>query len=519
VFKQTKPSLPALLRLLRFLLPCLALLALTLSPPPAAQAHPLGNFSVNTYSRLELSAGQLRLLYLVDMAEIPTFQERTTIDADGDDNLSQSEQDRYLSTQATNLAGRLALTINGRPIPLQLQEQSLTFSPGQGGLDIQRISLQLTAALSDGESWQGQYQDGNYQDRLGWREIVIQARPGTTLLESSAPAASLSQELRQYPEDLLQSPINVRTATFRLATAASALNPVTKGDATNAETAGQNRYSQDQFAELINLPILGPGALLLALLASFGWGAAHAFTPGHGKTVVAAYLVGSRGTARHALFLGLTTTITHTLGVFVLGLLVLFASRYILPETLYPWLGVLSGILVVSIGLSMFGRRLRLWLHPFLTPHTHDPHHHDHQHDHDHPHTTSDHSSLVTHHDHSHLPPGANGTPVTWRSLLALGISGGLLPCPSALIMMLGAIALQRVGFGLVLILAFSVGLASVLTAVGLVMVYAGRLFERIPVLRGRGHLARALPIGSALVITLAGLGITLRALLETGLF
>ncbi|MCI0397090.1 MAG: sulfite exporter TauE/SafE family protein [Chloroflexi bacterium] len=522
----------ALPRRLRIAAPLLAILVLLFSSPRNAAAHPLGNFSVNTYSRLEVAAGEIRLLYIVDMAEIPAFQERPRIDGNADETISPAEQERYLTQEAARLQRHLSLLIDGRPAELQLVQQALEFPPGQGSLNTQRITLHLAAAVApQPDPWQASYTDGNFPGRPGWREIIVWAGDGVTLLESSAPAQDVSQELRQYPQDLLQSPLAAHDATFRFAPAGTG-EQETADQATARQSglagsaADQNRFSQDRFAELIRLPLLGPGALLLALLAAFGWGAAHAFTPGHGKTIVAAYLVGSRGTARHALFLGLTTTITHTLGVFVLGFVVLFASRFILPETLYPWLGVVSGILVVSIGLSLFGQRLRHSLQPasaqsshhhshgpghFHPPHdhTHDHHHHDHHHPHDHHHHAHDYG-------HSHLPPETG--PVTWRSLLALGISGGLLPCPSALVMMLGAIALQRVGLGLALILAFSVGLASVLTAVGIVMVYAGRLFERIPVSPGRSHLARAVPVFSALVITIAGIGITLRAFLETGI-
>lgn len=303
-----------------------------------------------------------------------------------------------------------------------------------------------------------------------------------------------------------------------------------------------NERIVDPFAELIRIPRLGPLAMLLALIAAAGWGAAHALSPGHGKTIVGAYLVGSRGTAWHALFLGLTTTITHTAGVFLLGVITLFASRFILPEKLFPWLSVLSGLLVLGIGLYMAWR----WLqslhrsHPSRShgqaqashghlhqhnydhhTHLHGDHHHDHVHHDEHDDTYTDEQGVVYHRHgsgswHTHDVPGADGTPVTWRSLLALGISGGLLPCPSALVVMLGAIALNRVTFGLVLIVAFSLGLASVLTGIGLVIVYASRFTERlVERLPQSGRLLQALPMVSALFITVVGVGITVQALVS----
>jgi ABC-type nickel/cobalt efflux system permease component RcnA len=247
-------------------------------------------------------------------------------------------------------------------------------------------------------------------------------------------------------------------------------------------------------------------------------GALHGLEPGHGKTVVAAYLVGSRGTARHALFLGATVTATHTAGVYALGFVTLFLSQYILPERLYPILEVVSGLLVVGIGGWLFAHRLLGALHSrrardyaYADHHAH-PHgahthghadsaaeHHHHDHDHEHGHT------------HHHVPPGADGRPVTWRSLLALGISGGLLPCPSALVVLLSAIALHRVAFGLLLIVAFSLGLAAVLVGIGLLLVFAGRALQRFSF--AGSSLTRLAPIGSALVILVAGAVITAQAL------
>src|SRR5262249_55845639 len=291
-----------------------------------------------------------------------------------------------------------------------------------------------------------------------------------------------------------------------------------------------NARVPDAFANLIATSDLTPPVVALALLLALLLGAGHALTPGHGKTIVAAYLVGARGTARHAIFLGLTTTVTHTSGVFALGFVTLWISNYILPEQLYPWLEFISGVLVVGIGLMLFRGRLMSLLRGSAAAHGHD-HTHDHDHDHDHAHSHAhdppppphhghahDHRHSHAHdhgpHSHSHMPPGAGGEPVTWRGLLALGISGGLLPCPSALVVLLSAMALHRVAFGMLLIVAFSIGLAGVLTGIGLLLVYARRLFERFPT---DGRLLQALPVASAAFVTLAGLAITFGALVQAG--
>ena len=516
----------------RLLVPPLLLMVALLATTSSVSAHPLGNFTVNRYSRLELEPGQVLLRYVLDMAEIPAFQEREQIDADHDGTISQVEQEQYMTSQFARISRNLHLVVDGASLRLEPREQLLEFPPGQGGLATLRLSARFVAALPPQQSArQASYRDDNFAGRLGWQEIVVQAARGVSVLASTAPAEDRSRELRAYPEDMLQSPPTTRSAEFRFAAGApaNADSPAVAAGHVRSEPA------QDRFAALIVVPMAGPQTLLITLLLAFGLGGMHALAPGHGKTVVAAYLVGSRGTTRHALFLGLTTTITHTAGVFALGLITLFVSQYILPEQLYPWLGVSSGLLVVAIGFTLVRGRLRKLGGKDATTPTHNHQHHDHshahglahavhdhRHDHDHAHAHHDHSHDHGHlhsHDggpaHSHVPPGADGEAITWRSLLALGVSGGLIPCPSALVVLLSAIALQRVAFGMLLIVAFSLGLASVLTLIGVLLVHAGRLFERLPI---RGRLFQIMPVASALLVTVAGMAITWRALLETGL-
>lgn len=485
-------------------------LVLLLLFPMLLFAHPLGNFTVNRYSRLEAEQSVLQLTHIIDMAEIPAHQERVNIDRNQDGTVDPAESDLYIAEMVATLENALQVTLNGRVAQWSFVESNLSFPAGQAGLPTLRLVTEWQIPLqTDVAEWSVEYLDNSFADRLGWQEIVVQSGTNATLLESTAPAVDLSAELTSYPADLLQSPAAVNQASFQFTPAmgtSTIVQPM--ANAANAAIA-RSGLPADPFAELINIGTLSPLAILLALLAAFGWGAAHAFSPGHGKTVVAAYLVGSRGTVGHALFLGLTTTITHTAGVFALGLITLFASQFILPEALYPWLSVLSGLLVVTIGISMIRNR---W---FSASHHH--HHvggsHDHAHSHDHSHSHG-HGDHHQHGDHSHMPPGADGGPVTWRGLLALGISGGLLPCPSALVLMLGAISLQRVGFGLALIVLFSLGLASVLTLIGITLVYAGKYFQRIP---ESGPVLRLLPVASAVFITVIGLGITIQALISTG--
>ncbi|PZV07880.1 MAG: ABC transporter permease [Leptolyngbya sp.] len=305
------------------------------------------------------------------------------------------------------------------------------------------------------------------------------------------------------------------------------------------------RPESQEIALMQTAPWYLTGSVPLAIAGCFVWGAMHALSPGHGKTIVGAYLVGENATARQAVFLGLTTTITHTAGVFALGLVTLFLANFILPEQLYPWLSFLSGLIVVDIGLRLLSSRLRSfpWFKKIFASHSHSADHHSHDHlnghfhdhspAHSHGHVT-DHSRHHSHDDlptqfhqhshdhshqhsstHSHLPPGADGSPVTWKSLLALGISGGIVPCPSALVVLLSMIAIGQVGFGLVLVSAFSLGLAGTLTILGVLLVSARRLFERVPT---QLRFAKVLPAMSALFITLLGVGISAQAVMQIGL-
>ena len=311
------------------------------------------------------------------------------------------------------------------------------------------------------------YRDGNYADRIGWKEIVV-----------GAHTPSRSDELRAYPKDMLSSPLDATSAT-------AAVRPGPGPDVPPALSHGKVLEARDRvadagFASLVGRDRLGLWVILASLGAALFWGAAHALSPGHGKTIVTAYLVGQRGTPRHAALLGLIVTITHTIGVFALGLVTLALSQFVVPDRLYPWLNLASGLLVVGIGGSVFWAR---WRH--RRAHAHGHHHHH----------------------HHHTPADATGP--GFRSLLAVGVSGGLLPCPSALVVLLAAISLHRVAFGLVLILAFSAGLALSITGIGLVAVLARRAFKRMSF---EGRLIRLLPAASALVILAAGLAMTAHA-------
>jgi nickel/cobalt exporter len=428
----------------------LGLVAASFALPALASAHPLGNFTVNRFSRVEVSGPRVYVRYVLDLAEIPTFQ-AGRIDA---------------RAYAERIARNAHLTVAGRPARLTPVHTALAHPQGAGGLRTTRLELVLAGPVLIGES-RVTYRDENYRDRIGWKEIVV-----------GADARSTSEELHAYPKDLLQSPPLTTSVTARLEPGDGPdIAPSLSRDQT---FEAPDRVADDGFASLVGSSHLSALVILASLAAALFWGAAHALSPGHGKTIVTAYLVGQRGTPRHAALLGLIVTITHTIGVFALGLVTLALSQFVVPDQLYPWLNLTSGLLVVGIGASVFFARWRQ-----RRAHDHG-HHHHHE------------------HDHAAGPEGPS-----FRSLLAVGVSGGLLPCPSALVVLLAAISLHRVAFGLLLILAFSAGLALSITGIGLAAVLARRAFRRLSF---EGPLIRLLPAASALVILAAGLAMTVHA-------
>ena len=411
-----------------------------LAPVATAAAHPLGNFTINRFARVEVAGYRLYVRYVVDMAEIPTLQ-RVPI-----------------------RIGGLAISADGRPVQLTVVRTAIAHPPGAAGLRTTRFQAILRGPRVTGNTHLT-VDDRNYANRIGWKEIVFGARTRST-----------SSELRAYPKDLLSSPLAVSHATATLAPTSDAPPTLLTGKA----LAAPDRIADSGFASLVGQRHLSALVVLVSLLLALFWGAAHALSPGHGKTIVSAYMVGSRGTPWHAALLGLITTATHTVGVFALGGVTLLLSQWIVPDRLYPWLDLSAGVLVVGVGAFVLAARAR---HARA-------HHHGHHH----------------HHDHEH---GER------RSLLAVGISGGLLPCPSALVVLLAAISLHRVAFGMLLVLAFSVGLAVAITCVGLLAVLAKRAFARFD---SGGRLLSILPAVSAFVIVVAGVAMVVRALPKVNL-
>jgi ABC-type nickel/cobalt efflux system permease component RcnA len=472
-------------------------------------AHPMGNFSINHYTKISFERNGIGVSYIIDLAEIPTYQELQQGNVSAD--IADKAVKHFVEQRGAELGRVLSLLIDGKRAPLRLVSSQVIFPPGAGGLPTMKMGFVYRAAYGrDDHSVGGrpatlQYADDNFPGHAGWKEIVAVANPGVSFISSSAPPTDRSAGLTNYPTDLLNSPpqdssatiqfrypiaVKARTVKPAVPVAAPAPAPVTAPEPLHLQ-ANQQATPRSAFTELITARSMSLWFLISAACIAFGLGALHALEPGHGKTIVGAYLVGSRGTAGHALLLGLIVTASHTAGVFALGAITLYASRYIVPEQLYPWLGVFSGLTIAGLGGYLF---LRRW------------------------------SGLEIDHGHSHgfssrkpsTETAEPAKPVSLYQLFALGITGGIIPCPAALVVLLSAFALHRIGLGFFLIIAFSCGLAAVLIGIGLLMVYGRRLIAGLGV--GGPLTTRWLPIASAAFMTVLGAAIAVRAFVTTGL-
>ncbi len=460
-----------------------------------ASAHPLGNFTVNRYARVEISAGTVRVLYVLDLAEIPAFQERREVEADAS---------RYARERAEEIAAGLELGVDGEALALALKDVDLEELPGQGGLTTLRLTALYEAPLQEGAPErlrQASFVDTNDPERIGWREIVVEGRADAEIVTSDVPAEGVSDELRSYPEDRLQSPLDRRQASFSFTPGSMAAEPPALDGSSGAVA------EVDGFAALITRSDLTPLAAVSLLALAFGFGAVHAVGPGHGKTIMAAYLVSSRGRPRDAVLLGGVVSIMHTASVLVLGLVLVQVDRSLAAEAVFPILTLVSGVAVTGVGVWLFVARWRKLRGPAAGDHA-DHNHADHA---DHDHGGHDHGGHGHGgHGHSHALP-AGVTPLSRRGLVALGASGGLFPSPSAVLVIVAAVGLGRAGLGLGLLAAFSLGLATTLSAVGLGLVYGRSFLER----RGGAQRLAFLPVFGAIALIALGAVIIIRGVVE----
>lgn len=492
----------------------LAVVAVVVALISPASAHPLGNFTVSQYHGLRLYPDRIDDTAVLDDAEIPTLQRRGTVDADGDGTASAAELAHYAITTCRQFADNLRIDIGGKAVAWAVTSGSFTYRPGAANLQTGRTECQLSAAADLRRPATIKLRDNYQPNRIGWHEITA-AGHGVGIKDPPVPATSVSGELRNYPNDLLASPLNQRTVELRTAPGNTgpggaaqptvpAAGPLTRAMGTVGDRLN-NLVGSDQLT-----PLAGLLGILLALLL----GAAHAALPGHGKSVMAAYIAGRQGTYRDAITVGVTVTATHTSGVLAIGLLLTTVSS-LAGETLLGWLGVAGGLLIASIGIGLLTSALTARRERQRAP---DPlpsgdraheepllvavgaaHHHTHRHGHGHAHP------IDSPHSQHHRKAGRRG-------LIGLGVAGGLVPSPSALIVLLGAIALGRTWFGVLLVIAYGLGMATALTAAGLLLLHLhGRLAHRVGAVSGK--LAAATPLATATLVLVVGVVLAAQAL------
>ena len=515
----------------RLLLAALALAA-GIAAPASVAAHPLGNFTINHYAGLTIAPDRIDLDVVIDMAEIPAFQERQNMDRDGDGSVGDDEGATWAAGACASLRGSLDLRRDGTGLAMTDLASAVAFPPGAGGLSTLRLECGYSVALVPVLSAPAvmTFRDDSYAERIGWREILAFAR-GTILDTHGLPAISPSTRLTAYPADLLKTPLDLRSATIDArvdpsapaasATPSTAPVPGGAGGPSASPAAGAVPGGvAGELPAIFETKDLTPFVLLGALGTAVVIGALHALTPGHGKTLMAAYLVGSRGTAVHAVGLGLSVAVSHTIGIFALALVIVGAGSVLPPDVVYRVTPVVAGASIIAIGAWMLiGELRRRRAATMAGPASHD-------HDHEHPHSHADGHDDVDRHRiehapsesaepgehshggvrHSHLPPA--GTTLTWRGLFVLGLAGGLIPSTSALFILLGSIAAGRPAFGLILVVAFGIGMAAVMTGVGLTMIFARTRLDRMPTRSSLGRLAAVAPLVASIAVL--GLGVVL---------
>lgn len=518
-----------------------------------AGAHPLGNVSVNHYAGLIIGTDEIRIDYVLDLAELPALREQQDIDTDGDGELDDDERSSFEDQRCADLADELSLTVSGEAVPITSAGGEMGLLPGAAGLEILRLECDLRAdvGVSD-EGTRVIFTDDNPGSRVGWREVTA-VGDEVTLVESDVPAESISERLFEYPEDV---------ATLDVASAAIVADPGgAAAEVPEISPFGDRaRAATDRFTSLVASDEITVPLVATSLVVAMVFGAVHSLAPGHGKSVIAAYLIGQQRDRRLALLLGVTVAFTHTLSVLLFGGFISL-TQTVAPESLYPLFGVVSGLLFVGLGVllltQVLRRRRRQVSRPVVAPalappvaiaagggavhlvpdhddhdahghpvdHAHGLHDHDHDHDHGHDHDGHDHDGHDDGHDHGdgwhehqHIDIDAVASgELGWRGVILPGLAGGLVPSPSALLVFLGGLALGRAWFGVGLVLGYGIGIALTLVTAGWLLsragdsIAGGSFLDRWPRV---ASLLGYLPMATAILVILGGLHLTFRAII-----
>jgi nickel/cobalt exporter len=448
---------------MRGLIAAVALVIAGLFCAAPASAHPLGNFTINHLTKVSVSARKLKLKYVLDIAEIPTFQIMRGRGIEG--NARTAGLERWSADEVAVVARDLHVTSDGAPVRLVPGLAYAMTRPGAGGLPTLYWVDEFQAALpAAAGSWRIEIRDNVYEGRIGWRDVVV------------APEEEPTKELRSYPSALIGSPRHVQGVSLRVAGDGRVLARTVIDGIEAAPTGSTSQIRSNALSDMLAKGASNPWLVLVTLLTAIGLGALHALEPGHGKTLLAVSLVGARATTRQALILAVGLTFAHTAGVLALGLLMLAAAQWIVPENVYPWITLASGVMVAALGANALSRYVKM-RRGEAHEHSHAPEGH-----------------------HHHVPAGA--APLSFRNVLLVAMSGNIAPCPAALVVLLAALTLHQLGYGLLVIVAFSMGLAGVLTGLGIALVHGATWLSNRP---GLQRAVEYGPLISATVIALIG--------------
>ncbi len=479
--------------------------------PLTALAHPLGNFTINHHVAVVVGDGSLEVDYVVDLAEIPAFAEIDELDTDGNGLASNTELESYARITCPGLGEGLSFELDDERISLETTGSSAVTQPGQNDVPTLRVQCDFVGTVRSGELT---IENTNYSERIGWAEVIVSS--GSTPISTDLPAESRSNYLTEYPQGDLAQASDVRTGSVTIGSG----SPVT--GAAVPILALSSAFDSEKTGFL---------AGLIAVGAALALGATHALAPGHGKTIVAAYLVGTRGTPRQAYVLAGATAISHTAGVAILGVIAATASVAFEPTKFYPYLSTLAGVVILVVGGRLLWVALKSKGHGHSHPHEHghaheSSHLHEQEPSHTHPdrghtHDHGDHSHDLDGREHGHGAAGRDqGPSLGWKSVAALGLSGGLVPSASAVVLLLGAIQLGRAWFGVVLVSAFGIGMATALVASGLLAVAAHRYgWKWFAGRRSESKIWRWIPVTAASAVVVLGLVLTLNAVGDLPIF
>ncbi len=473
-----------------------ALLLLALVAPVAA--HPLGNFTINHLTKIDVAHGRIGVRYVLDMAEIPTFSALRAVSSTG--TLNAAQLAAWGRDEARTLLSALQFTDDGRAVALVIDRVATSTRPGAGGLPTLYLVLEAHAALAAAAaSSELAFRDATFAGRLGWHDVVV------------APQTEPTHELRAYPSALIGSPRSTTAVSVFLRNGNVARVAVDDAaDDGNAAAAVPSAVRSNQLSDMLARGTGDWGFVVLTFLVAIALGALHALEPGHGKTLLAVSLVGARATVKQAAVLAGALTVAHTAGVLALGVAINLFKGYFIPEAIYPWITLASGISIAVIGARALARQIAA-RRPLAHVHAHEhaeAHAHDHGHihradgSHEHSHAggghAHDHDDLA--HARSHAIPGT--APLRFGATVWAAMSGGVAPCPAALVVLLAALALNQIAYGIFVIIAFSFGLAATLTGLGIAVVRGAAW------LQGRPQFERFVlygPLVSATVISTIG--------------